>query len=223
MWPLPASFPVEGGDLFLSFLSLPSLCMGVAAQSQQQCWIPAPWVKAGLPAEEMLWKWDLLLLWRGTGYFRSRLCWRYGLGQDYCSCLREVLLYQNFPVIKAIDITKRNSPVHQFISSLFSLASGLRHVVFPTTEIIDGVQQHKRPSPLFAPSQKNRISTQVPNYSRRKGLSGCQSEGSAKEHGNTKFQQSLARLTTLLRKIQSSAALKEVTLHCLPEIHWFPL
>lgn len=54
---------------------------------------------------------------------------------------------------------------------------------------------------------------------RRKGLSGCQSEGSAKEHGNTKFQQSLARLTTLLRKIQSSAALKEVTPHCLPEIH----
>lgn len=97
MWPLPASFPVEGGDLFLSFLSLPSLCMGVAAQSQQQCWISAPWVKAGLPAEEMLWKWDLLLLWRGTGYFRSRLCWRYGLGQDYCSCLREVLLYPELP------------------------------------------------------------------------------------------------------------------------------
>lgn len=71
-----------------SFPRVPSsLCMGVAARSLQQYWIPAPWVKAGrLPAEEMLWKWDLLLLCRGTGYFRTRLCWRYGLGQDYHNC-----------------------------------------------------------------------------------------------------------------------------------------
>lgn len=106
-WPLLASCTVEGGDFFLSLGPFSSsLCMGVAARSQQQCWIPAPWVKAGrLPAKEMLWKWDLLLLCRGTGYFRSRLCWRYGLGQDYCSCWGKCCCTQSFPVSKVIDIT----------------------------------------------------------------------------------------------------------------------
>lgn len=106
-WSLPASCTVEGGDFFLSLSPFSSsLCMGVAARSQQQCWIPAPWVKAGrLPAEEMLWKWDLLLLCRATGYFRSRLCWRYGLGRDNCSCWGKCCWIQRFPVSKAIDIT----------------------------------------------------------------------------------------------------------------------
>lgn len=113
-WLLPASCTVEGGDFFLSLGPFPSsLCVGVAARSPQQRWIPAPWVKAGrLPAEEMLWKWDLLLLCRGTGYFRSRLCWRYGLGRDYCSCWGKCCCIQSFPVSQAIDITQRNHPVH---------------------------------------------------------------------------------------------------------------
>lgn len=106
-WPLPASCNMEGGNFFLSLGPFPSsFCMGVAARSPQQYWIPALWVKAGrLPAEEMLWKWDLLLLCRGTGYFRSRLCWRYGLGQDYCSCWGKCCCIQSFPISKAIDIT----------------------------------------------------------------------------------------------------------------------
>lgn len=165
-------FPHCGGGWFFPLLrSLPPSAWALL----QWYWIPALWVKAGrLPTEEMLWKWDLPLLCRGTGYFRIRLCWRYGLRRDYCSCYRKCCCIQSFPISKTC---KGTLWAHRFLSSLFGMAFGLTNdrQEFPQPQRSPLPKGPTRPS---APSQKSN------NF--HTGLSCCQSEGSKKECGNRK-------------------------------------